>query len=496
MVDVALLPNDCDKEVYRKICEAASSQNLPAPTLQREILCSIFNIPSHYSAETKNLLLHKVITEKSLEENTRIKQCIRNCFRKYFGLPVAQNRKYDYEPKKRTPLKQGEKRFQILSFLVTVNAATKTDIDRKIGMNARDTLRANLHYFEQFQIPYDKHFWWRTTEQGRQDYLAIVGQIETVVESKLESQKLTLQKLREGDIQERIVQEEQEKKIRESKIQVRKIREQKRLEREQKRLEKAEKIRQLEQKKAERRKIREQERLEKEKIREQKKAERRKIREECKRLREQNRKEIPRKERPLKPARQQATTKVKKEVKKATTKVKKEVKKATTKVKKEVPMTETRRKYLMRQEQKAAREAEREAIRQKEAKMEESFKEERTLRAGKRGIEHYFLYDMTNPVDVDIVRRIQELSRHGIARQERCCKQILTKRLGKNFLGRIVDDQVIEQVLLHKCLKNGKTRNEYVRELFCIHFNIKEGLERVVQTHNPALFSAQGIAGL
>ena len=463
MVDVALLPNDCDKEVYRKICEAASSQNLPAPTLQREILCSIFNIPSHYSAETKNLLLHKVITEKSLEENTRIKQCIRNCFRKYFGLPVAQNRKYDYEPKKRTPLKQGEKRFQILSFLVTVNAATKTDIDRKIGMNARDTLRANLHYFEQFQIPYDKHFWWRTTEQGRQDYLAIVGQIETVVESKLESQKLTLQKLREGDIQERIVQEEQEKKIRESKIQVRKIREQKRLEREQKRLEKAEKIRQLEQKKAERRKIRE----------------------ECKRLREQNRKEIPRKERPLKPARQQATTKVKKEVKKATTKVKKEV-----------PMTETRRKYLMRQEQKAAREAEREAIRQKEAKMEESFKEERTLRAGKRGIEHYFLYDMTNPVDVDIVRRIQELSRHGIARQERCCKQILTKRLGKNFLGRIVDDQVIEQVLLHKCLKNGKTRNEYVRELFCIHFNIKEGLERVVQTHNPALFSAQGIAGL
>ncbi|WP_324444068.1 hypothetical protein [Methanosarcina sp.] len=129
-------------------------------------------------------------------------------------------------------------------------------------------------------------------------------------------------------------------------------------------------------------------------------------------------------------------------------------------------------------------------MKEREAKIKKSFRDEKALRAGKHGIERYFQYDLNNPIDAEIVRRICELStrkRYGLKDTylEDCCRRLLAKRLGKGIASQIITDQLLEQELLKRCLKNGKTRNEYVRELFCIQLDIKEGFE-VVQTHNPA----------
>lgn len=107
-----------------------------------------------------------------------------------------------------------------------------------------------------------------------------------------------------------------------------------------------------------------------------------------------------------------------------------------------------------------------------ETKIEESFRVDRELRAGKRGIKRYLLYDLSNPIDAEIVRRIQ--GRNAYVYTEQFCRYALCKRLKLgNYINYHGVDQMIEQRLLKHCLKNGKTRNEYVRELFCIQLNIK-----------------------
>lgn len=122
--------------------------------------------------------------------------------------------------------------------------------------------------------------------------------------------------------------------------------------------------------------------------------------------------------------------------------------------------------------------------REQEAEIRESFKIDRARRIGKRGITKYFLYDLSNPIDAEIVQRIitQNSLNDSPGHQELFCRRILCHRLHcgtGNFSGA---DQVIESRLLQHCLKKGKTRNEMVRELFCIQFNIKT--VDVGQPHN------------
>lgn len=106
--------------------------------------------------------------------------------------------------------------------------------------------------------------------------------------------------------------------------------------------------------------------------------------------------------------------------------------------------------------------------------------ERKSKKERRRGIERYFQYDLSNPIDAEIVRRIHTLTAkrwprgQNYGHAERTCRCILGHRLG---FGRISNnptmDERIENRLLRRCEQNGKTRNDYVRELFCIQFNIK-----------------------
>lgn len=132
-----------------------------------------------------------------------------------------------------------------------------------------------------------------------------------------------------------------------------------------------------------------------------------------------------------------------------------------------VVRTEAQRKYLSRQKRREQTVAEVKTA--EEIAIIESFKIDRELRAGKRGIERYFLYDLSNPIDAEIVRRVPDN-----IQEEHHCRYILCKRLALgNYISYHGVDQMIENKLLQRCLQRGITRNELVRELFCIQFNIK-----------------------
>lgn len=111
-----------------------------------------------------------------------------------------------------------------------------------------------------------------------------------------------------------------------------------------------------------------------------------------------------------------------------------------------------------------------------------AFATEKNIRDNESGIRRYFLYDMNNPIDMEIVQRIEQydhLSQYA-GQQEQNCRRILQKRLRYRTNGQKNTDQVIEMKLLQRCNQRGITRTEYVRELFCVHFNIK-----TVEVGNP-----------
>ena len=203
-----LLPSDPDKELYQKICEAAKEQNMLPRTFQRELLCRMLSVPQNHLAETQLLLIHKALTERCAAKKTEMKCVVRNYFRQYFGMPPLSQRNQNLKKRWSLRLKQGQKRFQVLGFLLTVDAATELEIEEALGMYVGNVLRLNNHYFECFRIPYLRQNWYRATKWGRQDYVAIAGEVETVRESKVESVQLELKKMREGAIQEMIALEQ------------------------------------------------------------------------------------------------------------------------------------------------------------------------------------------------------------------------------------------------------------------------------------------------
>lgn len=137
--------------------------------------------------------------------------------------------------------------------------------------------------------------------------------------------------------------------------------------------------------------------------------------------------------------------------------------------------SETQRKYLSRQKRKdqIAMGVKTSA----ETKLEESFRADRDLRANERGLRKFFLYDLNNPIDQEIVRQICE---RRAEYQEQLCRQLLAKRLSITYCTRdrgSHTDPLIENRLLKRCARRGITRNELVRQLLCIQLNIKEGYE-------------------
>lgn len=348
-----LAPLDQDQELYQKISEAATEQNVPIITLQRNILCDIFNVPKDYNSNAIYHLLHEILYKLSLEQNIPLKSVIRSHFRDYFDMPARAKLQYE---KKGWPLQQREKRFQVLSFLVTVDAATMQEIADQLNTTKKrieGVVRFNSHYFVSSSIPHDKWRQWRATEKGRQDYFAIVNRAQTVMELKLQKARAEIEKMKA--------------KAEEAEI------------------EKVEKLEKYVQRRGE-------------------------IRE-----------------------------------------------------KKEAKLAEKRQKGLQVHRKTTVANIERDA-RKAEAKVE----------IEKRGIQKYFSPDPSNPIDAEIVRRLEALGRGVGSQEERYCKTILMKRLalhaGPNYSG---GEELIEKKLSERCQKKGKTRNDYVRELFCIHFNIK-----------------------
>jgi hypothetical protein len=145
----------------------------------------------------------------------------------------------------------------------------------------------------------------------------------------------------------------------------------------------------------------------------------------------------------------------------------------------EKPVRLRSEKYRLWLAKKQARDKENEKKLKEEKLFSDRIKQEREKRRDKHGLEKYFTPNPNNEVDIEIVRRIEELSASfsdPLARAESICRKILAKRLNTGLSSdskNIKLDTVIENRIESRCKLYQKTRNEIVRELFCVHFNIK-----------------------
>jgi len=117
---------------------------------------------------------------------------------------------------------------------------------------------------------------------------------------------------------------------------------------------------------------------------------------------------------------------------------------------------------------------------QKEQEILDKIKLERELLRDKQGVERYFTPDPDNPIDLEIVCKLKDNDTSPIA-EERRCRKILARRLSIGFRSEsktIKLDPVIETRIETRCKLHYRTRNEMVRELFCIEFNIKEHVNK------------------
>lgn len=383
-------------------------------------------------------------------------------------LPSDVDKKAASVDKKVLPLKQREKRFQVLGFLVTVDAATLQEIADQLKItkkNAEGILNHNSHYFESFRIPYENRYWWRVTEKGKQDYFAIANLDQTVSELKLEEA------------------EDAEKAEKRRKFEW--------LEQKRKMLNKTAKA---EKKKAQKKKQEKCGIKEKTVIRgislfahfkilnvlatgnymthhevmtvsglskmhsfgvlkslsNSRYVEKVLYNGRCYywRITDSGRQEYSRLEQIHDPVSITLSTQ-------------------------EIE----NRDVLVQQNLSKMK------IREQEGKIKDSFAAEKKIRANESGLRKYFLYDENNPIDMEIAKRV---NKHP--RPEYHCKKILCRRLalgcGANY--RNINEK-IEIKLLDRCKNKGITRNEFVRQLFCAHFNIK--MEEVNRPHNHILNS-------
>lgn len=106
----------------------------------------------------------------------------------------------------------------------------------------------------------------------------------------------------------------------------------------------------------------------------------------------------------------------------------------------------------------------------------EKLKQEQDMLRDQKGLDKFFTPDMSNPIDQEIVKRIRNSNGIYPGKEERKCRLILAKRIGRNIFGRNKDrnDAIIKSRIETKCKKINRSWNEVVREMFCIEFNIKQ----------------------
>jgi hypothetical protein len=97
----------------------------------------------------------------------------------------------------------------------------------------------------------------------------------------------------------------------------------------------------------------------------------------------------------------------------------------------------------------------------------------------KQGIEKYYIPDPNNPIDQEIMRSIRGNNENiyfGI--EERKCRVLLSKRLslrgGHNQKEKSRANSQIYNSIEARCVKQNRNWNDVVRELFCVHLNIKQ----------------------
>jgi hypothetical protein len=97
----------------------------------------------------------------------------------------------------------------------------------------------------------------------------------------------------------------------------------------------------------------------------------------------------------------------------------------------------------------------------------------------KQGIEKYYILDSNNPIDQAILKRIRGNNENIYIRiEERKCRVLLSKRLSlRGVHSQKEKSKADSQIYNHieaRCIKQNRNWNDVVRELFCIHFNIKQ----------------------
>ena len=107
----------------------------------------------------------------------------------------------------------------------------------------------------------------------------------------------------------------------------------------------------------------------------------------------------------------------------------------------------------------------------------QKLKQELEILKDKRGIEKYFLPDLNNPLDQEIVQKVRNGNncRKSPIGEERTCRMILGRRVGGKGIGQEKQktDSLIKARIQKLCIKHQRSWNDTVRELFCIEFNIK-----------------------
>jgi hypothetical protein len=102
---------------------------------------------------------------------------------------------------------------------------------------------------------------------------------------------------------------------------------------------------------------------------------------------------------------------------------------------------------------------------------------------GQKGLEKYFTPDPDNSIDQEIVRRVKIDANHT-GREEHICRTILSKRLagigGVHRNPSKAEARIIASIE-NRCRRYGKNWHDTVRELFCVHFSLRDIVNQIDQ---------------
>jgi hypothetical protein len=101
---------------------------------------------------------------------------------------------------------------------------------------------------------------------------------------------------------------------------------------------------------------------------------------------------------------------------------------------------------------------------------------------GQKGLEKYFTPDRTDPMDLEIIRRVKQGNDKHFGREERLCRTILSKRCaGISCDHRNVPkaEAALMKGIEKRCKRFGKNWHDTVRELFKVHFCLRDIVNQI-----------------